>query len=243
MEKKKSTAVGAGEKTSNGGGLLIGLLSALAVVALLEVVLVLYIGVTVSRNKDTSAGVQGSATVQSQPPAQQTQPVAQSAPAAAQTPVQEETPQPASEPAVQTTESDQQPAQTPEVDNGPNAGAIGNYHVEIKNAAITNDYEGNPAIIITYSWTNNSEETTSAMIAILDRAYQDGVQLEPAIIGSSDVYDADLRMKNVRPGTTIDVQCAYELPNATSIIEFELSEAFSLNNDMVSKNFDPAALS
>ena len=122
------------------------------------------------------------------------------------------------------------------------SGTLGDFDVAIKGASLTQDYDGNPAIVITYSWTNNSEETTSAMAAMMEKAFQDGVQLETAMILDSGVYDSSAGMKDVRPGTTIDIQCAYVMTSETSIVEFELTEFFAFTNDMVTMDFDPAAL-
>lgn len=122
------------------------------------------------------------------------------------------------------------------------SGDLGDYHVEIKGASLAKDYEGKSAIVVTYAWTNNSEETTSAMVSVGAKAFQDGVQLESAVIVGDDSYDSGTSMKEVRPGTTIDVQCAYVLTSETSTVEFELTEWISFSDDMVTMNFDPAAL-
>ena len=123
------------------------------------------------------------------------------------------------------------------------SGDLGDYHVEIKDAALVYDYEENPAIVITYAWTNNSAETTSAMMTILEKAFQDGVELDSTVIFDSSLYDSGASSKDVRPGTTIDVQCAFALTSETSTVEFELSEAFSwTNNDKVTMNFNPSEL-
>ena len=122
------------------------------------------------------------------------------------------------------------------------SGDLGDYHVEIKGASLTKDYEGKSAIVITYAWTNNSEETTSAMVSIGSKAFQDGVQLESAVIMGDDSYDAGSSMKDVRPGTTVDVQCAYVLTSETSTVEFELTEWISFSDDMVAMDFDPTIL-
>lgn len=122
------------------------------------------------------------------------------------------------------------------------SGALGNFPVEIKEAKLAKDYEGNPAIIITYSWTNNSEETTSVMASMLEQAFQDGVQLDTAIISDAGVYDSDIGMKDIRPGTTIETQCAYVMTSETSIVEFEISEFMSFSDELVFMNFDPTAL-
>lgn len=126
----------------------------------------------------------------------------------------------------------------PEASEMIGSGDLGDFYVEIKSADLTTDYEGNPAIIITYSWTNNSNETTSAMVSTSEEAFQDGVELDTALI-MSDNYDSSASMKDVRPGSTIDVQCAFVLSNQTSNVEFELSELFSFskNAPKVVKNF------
>lgn len=125
----------------------------------------------------------------------------------------------------------------------PSSGDLGDYHVEIRDAALAADYAGNPAIVITYSWTNNSADTTSAMTAMLEKAFQNGVQLDAAIIGDDSVYDSASQTRDIRPGTTIDVECAYLLTSDTAAVEFELSELVSLSRDIVLMNFDPAELS
>lgn len=122
------------------------------------------------------------------------------------------------------------------------SGDLGDYHVEIKGAALAEDYEGKPAIVITYAWTNNSEDTTSAMVAVAEKAFQDGVQLETAIVMNDDVYDSGTGMKEVRPGTTLDIQCAYLLTSETSTVEFEITEWISFSDDVVSMDFEPAEL-
>lgn len=132
------------------------------------------------------------------------------------------------------------PTPTPE---STDAGDLGDYHVEIKDATLSSDYEGNPAIIVTLSWTNNSEETTSAMLAVNTTAFQDGVELEMAIMMDEN-YDGESSVKDVRPGTTLDVQYAYVLSNTTSQVEVEVSELFSFDSDApkLLKSFDPASM-
>ena len=48
--------------------------------------------------------------------------------------------------------------------------------------------------------------------------------------GESSVYDSSMQTTDVRPGTTIEVQEAFELNNATSPIEVEITEAFLWND-------------
>ena len=123
----------------------------------------------------------------------------------------------------------------------PSDGTLGSYAVEIKGAKLCKDYEGNNAIMITYSWTNNSEETTSPMGSMMDEAFQDGVQLDAAIVD----FEYNDGMTDVRPGTTIDVDVIYELPG-DSTVEFEISaieDAFESNVPKVKAKFEPSELS
>lgn len=124
-----------------------------------------------------------------------------------------------------------------------NAAALGDYYVEIKSASLAQDYKGNPAIVVTYAWTNNSDDTTSSMTAVSCSAFQDGAELETAII-TDDSYDSDSFMTEVRPGTTIDIQAAFVLPNTTSIVEVEVGEWITFESDspIAYMEFDPAAL-
>lgn len=121
---------------------------------------------------------------------------------------------------------------------------FGDYVVEVKGAKLSTDWDGNPAIVVTYAWTNNSAETTSAFSALSEQAFQDGVELERNGADSKD-YDGDLSWKDVRPGTTIDCQAAFTLTSETSIVEVEFEEFanFSSKAPKLLVEFDPANLS
>lgn len=130
----------------------------------------------------------------------------------------------------------------PEVPTANGVGDLGNFHAEIKGAVLTKDHEGKPVIVVTYAWTNNSEDTTSAMISMYEKAFQDGVQLERAYLFNNPDYESNSD-KDVRPGTTIDIQSAFTLTSETSPVEFELTEAFSFSDEKLTMDFDPAGLS
>lgn len=154
-------------------------------------------------------------------------------------PTQEPTKSQETETASQTPETEQPNETEHPVANG--VGDLGDYHVEIKGAVLGKDYEGNPIIVITYAWTNNSDETKSPMWTMSEKAFQDGVQLDRPIIVDGDIYDAGAAMKEARPGTTIEAQCAF-IMTSESIVEFEITELISFSSDMVSMNFDPTTL-
>lgn len=131
---------------------------------------------------------------------------------------------------------------SPALPAGP-SGDLGDYYVEIKSAVLTSDYGGSPAILITYSWTNNSQETTSALSAFIERAFQDGVQLDSAtILSTNPQYSAGTALRDVRPGASTDVQRAYLISDSGSPVEFEVFEFMGDDENAVSMTFDPASL-
>jgi len=64
------------------------------------------------------------------------------------------------------------------------------------------------------------------------------VAIDTAYIGNTNIFDSGLSFKELRPRTTLDVQCAFLLLDNTSVVEFELTELFSFSDDIVAKNFD-----
>ena len=133
--------------------------------------------------------------------------------------------------------SNEQTSTTTPSDSGNVSGKVGDYTVVIKSATVTTDYEGNPAIVVNYNWTNGSTETKMALTAVLAKAFQDGVQLDSAMM-LSDNYTPNTATE-LKPGASLDVQAAFVLRNTTSPVEFELSEAFAFDNDqVVAKTFD-----
>lgn len=142
---------------------------------------------------------------------------------------------------VQTPPSSSQPsAPTPAPAN--RSGALGDYYVEIQDAFLAEDYQGHPAIVITYQWTNNSTRTTNAMSALLENAYQNGVQMDGAIVVSTPGYRSGTSTRNLRPGTSASVHRAFLLADGSSPVEFEVSRFIDSSGGVLSAVFDPAEL-
>lgn len=114
--------------------------------------------------------------------------------------------------------------------------------VEIKDAHLTTDYEGNPAIVITYSWTNNSDDANMAMVTTMGNAYQGGIGLETAIVMDDPNYDSNLYSTNIQPGATLDVQQAYVLRDTTTPVQYELEQFLNMSDTKAVKEFDITAL-
>ncbi len=105
------------------------------------------------------------------------------------------------------------------------------YNVSIDGCERTTDYAGVPAIVVTYTWTNNSDTETSFMVAINDEAYQNGVELDTAIVTG---IDSSAMMNNLKPGATTTVQQAFVLDD-NSDVTIECSELISLSKTIIAE--------
>lgn len=119
-------------------------------------------------------------------------------------------------------------------------GALGDYYVKILGVTTASDYEGKPAVVVTYNWTNNSDEAANFAFAIGSQVFQNDIECETAIIMDDAVYNADNYMKDIKPGASLDVQLAYVLQDATNPITVEISELISFDDFVISKDFDIA---
>lgn len=90
------------------------------------------------------------------------------------------------------------------------------YEVTIGTLTQIADYNGDPAAKITFSFTNNSDETAAFMSSVRVEAYQDGQQLEIAFVTSGDVNMESTTTK-IKTGTSLDVEQAYKLISSSDV--------------------------
>ncbi|WP_294777537.1 DUF5067 domain-containing protein [uncultured Eubacterium sp.] len=109
---------------------------------------------------------------------------------------------------------------------------IGDFKCIVKGAKLTKDWEGKDAVLITYEFTNNSDSPISFDGALDDKLYQDGIELESAIL-SNDEEAKLIDAVDLKPGITKEVKKAYSLRNKKSEIEVEIQEVFSFSDDMI----------
>lgn len=130
-------------------------------------------------------------------------------------------------------------AQAEDGASGDAAQSASEYEVTIDSASMTTDYEDNPALVVNYTWTNNSDEATSFAVAFDETCFQNGVEREMAIV--SDV-DTSNYMNEVQPGSTAEVTLCYELEDESEVT-VEVKELFNLDDTVLAeKTFDPATL-
>lgn len=112
----------------------------------------------------------------------------------------------------------------------PAASAASDYAVTIDSAVLGTDYQGNPAVIVTYTWTNNSDKATSFAVALHAQCFQDGVQCDTAIAGDIDSN----YMTDVKPGASTTVQQAYAV-SGTSDVTIEVTELISFSDEVLAE--------
>ena len=128
----------------------------------------------------------------------------------------------------------------PEVDGDPSsAGQVqeadpetaSDYAVTIDGCTVASDYEGNPAVIVDYTFTNNSDEATSFAASCSQKVFQNGVQLEMAVV-SEDLGNGYLA--ELKPGATTQARLAYCLTDESDIT-VEVEELISFDDTMLAE--------
>lgn len=119
------------------------------------------------------------------------------------------------------------------------SGALGDYEVTIKDYEIMEDYDGKDAIVISYDFTNNSEEAASFDVACMYSVFQNGIELEyTSVYPDPDSFDAlnDVTMTEIQPGKTIEIKTCHVLGDLTSPVDVEVEE-FLGSGDKIVKTF------
>ena len=116
---------------------------------------------------------------------------------------------------------------------------IGDYSVVIDSCRLAKDYEDKDVVIVKYKFTNNkSDDSASFLLTFDEKVYQNGVGLNEAyVLKDSAKYSADNQTKEIKKGSSIDVEVAYELNDTTTDIEVEVKELISFSDKTITKTF------
>ena len=129
-------------------------------------------------------------------------------------------------------DSDEAPANDAPAEQAEPEAPASDYAVTIDGATVTEDYEGNPAVIVDYTFTNNSDEATSFAVACSPKVFQNGVQLETAVVTGEDLGNG--YMAEIKPGASTQARLAYSLSDQSDIT-VEVEELFSLDDTMLAE--------
>ncbi len=119
------------------------------------------------------------------------------------------------------------------------AGTVGEFDVSIQSAVLTRNTDGDPALVITYSWVNNSGVTTSVLASVVEEAYQNDDALSMTTIGNREIYNPDEKYRDVRPGVALEIQSAFKLSDLQSPVSFRIADRLGYS-EPITMNFFPA---
>ncbi|GEL94498.1 DUF5067 domain-containing protein [Cellulomonas composti] len=102
------------------------------------------------------------------------------------------------------------------------------FDVTIEGATFSSDYEGKPVIVVSFAFTNNSDEAASFVFSVNAQAFQGGIELDDTVIGVDDI-DKSIQMADIQPGVTATVQKPFLLRD-DSTVSVEVRELFSLSD-------------
>ncbi len=105
-------------------------------------------------------------------------------------------------------------------------GAIGDYKVIVTGTRFTQDVGGEKCVVVTYEFTNNSDENAAFMYKISAKPFQSGIELtQPLMI---DGINFDDESREIKSGTTLSLDIAYILKDESDI-ELELDKWISFS--------------
>ena len=98
---------------------------------------------------------------------------------------------------------------------GENEGVIGDCRIKIVSAEKGEDYAGEPVVIVTYEWSNNSEDSKTFATSFSAKVYQNGVECSSYTV--VDGVDSSKLLAERKPGATLQVQEAYSISDESDV--------------------------
>ena len=105
------------------------------------------------------------------------------------------------------------------------------YGVTIDGCRVTEDYAGEAVAVVTYTFTNNSEDATSFVVALHPEVFQNSVELNTAV-GSN--WDSETYLSDVKPGSSTTVEIGYQLGDMSDIT-VEVSELLDFGGTLLAE--------
>ena len=109
-------------------------------------------------------------------------------------------------------------------------GKVGDFEVAILSAALAKTYDGKPAVVVTYEWTNGSAKAAMFLTSVMPKVFQDGVECSVTILDLKSKIDINAQMKQIKPKIKQKVYCAYALSDKTKPIQVEVGDLFSFDD-------------
>ena len=127
---------------------------------------------------------------------------------------------------------------TEEVKNQEGEGDIGDCHIKIVSAEKGQDISGQDLLIVTFEWTNNSDDEKMFTSTFSVSAYQNGVECSSITV--VDGVETEKMLAKIKPGVSLEVQESYILSD-TSDVTVEVGPWIDLgNSEKITKVFSVA---
>ena len=112
---------------------------------------------------------------------------------------------------------------------------IGDYVAKYKGCEIVKDDYNKDTVIVTFDYTNNSDEAASFLFSIYYKVKQGDTELESGTIIDDETFESvfDTEMAQVEPGQTAEVKLAYNLSDLTTDVVIEASDLMEDNSDAI----------
>ncbi len=120
-------------------------------------------------------------------------------------------------------------ASAAETASAPADASDSDFAVTVGGSHLTKDYKAKKVLVVDFTFKNKGDKATSFMTAVMAKAFQNGVELDTAIVGNDDKYEAGTSLKEIKPGASIKVQSAYVLSDKSDV-SVEVTELFSLDD-------------
>ena len=122
--------------------------------------------------------------------------------------------------------------------NNTSNSTLGDYEVIIESCRLATDYEGKPIVIVKYKFTNKGDEPACFAWSLEYDAYQDGIGLNECYFADDSAnYSSDNQTKEIKKGSSLSVEVAYELNDSTTDVEVEVAELVSFSDKTITKTF------
>lgn len=139
----------------------------------------------------------------------------------------------ASTPTEDTSAEDASTESTPAEDASEQADAAASeYAVSIDSARLGVDYEGKEVVIVSYTWTNNSDRATSFAATLYPKVFQNNVEINTAIV--VDDLNSEGYMADVKPGGTVSFEMAYKIADHSDVT-VEVTELISFDDTILAE--------
>lgn len=136
-------------------------------------------------------------------------------------------------PAASSQEASNEATQSASAAAGSNIATDSAFTVSIDGAELVQTKYSGQCIVVTYTFTNNSTDDTSFMLATTTKAFQNGVELENAY--SIGDWDSDGASKTIKTGASVVVKEGYKVTDM-SPVTVEVGELWDFSDRLLAES-------